>query len=75
VKVSFFSLFTFTLTFFLKHHPSLDYVNLIIFKQVLSYCYWTECPPLTPLIRRSPIPKRASGARFFDCLVIGIWIH
>jgi len=23
------------------------------------YCYWTECPRLTLLIRRSPIPKRA----------------
>jgi len=27
---------------FLKNHRSLDYVNLIIFVQVLSYFYWTE---------------------------------
>jgi len=27
------------------------------------------------LIRRSPIPKRAPGARFFGCLFIGIWLH
>ena len=28
-------------------------------------------------MRRSPIPKRASGARFFDCLLIGLigYIH
>jgi len=39
-------------------------VNLIIFIQVLkSCCYWTECLQLTLLIRRPPIPKRASGAR------------
>jgi len=56
----------------LKCHRSLDYVNLIIFIQVLSYCYWTEYPLLTLLIRWSPIPKCASGARFFDCLLIGL---
>jgi len=41
-----------------------DYVNLIIFKQVLkSYCYWTECPPpLTLLIHRSPISKYSLNA-------------
>jgi len=30
------------------------YVNLIMFIQILSNCYWTKCPPLTLLIRQSP---------------------
>jgi len=76
VNVSFFHFFTFTIDFlFLKDHRSLDYVNLISFIQVLSYCYWTNCPPLTLLICRSPIPKRASGTRFFHCLLRPYWPH
>jgi len=51
-------------------------VNVIFFIQVLSYCYWTECPPLTLFIRRLPMPKRVSAdARFFDCLLNTHWPH
>jgi len=39
--------------------------DLLVFIQVLSYCYWTECPPLTLLIRRLPI-LNARRALYFS---------